>query len=33
MIEKNGNILIELISKECEKDKTMTNLKGKVKEI
>jgi hypothetical protein len=32
-IEKNGKELINLIEKECEKDKSMSNLKGKVKEI
>jgi len=32
-IDKNGKELINLIEKECEKDKSMSNLKGKVKEI
>ena len=32
-IQKNGKTLIDLIEIECEKDKTMSNLKGKVKEI
>lgn len=32
-IQKNGKILIDLIEIECEKDKTMSNLKGKAKEI
>ena len=30
---KNGTNLIAEIEKECEKDKSMSNLKGKVKEI
>ena len=32
-IAKNGTNLIAEIEKECEKDKSMSNLKGKVKEI
>jgi len=32
-ISKNGAKLISEIEKECEKDKSMSNLKGKVKEI
>lgn len=32
-IDKNGNELIKFIEHECEKDKSMSNLKGKVKEI
>ena len=32
-ISKNGAELIKEIEKECEKDKSMSNLKGKVKEI
>ena len=32
-ISKNGSKLIQEIEKECENDKSMNNLKGKVKEI
>ena len=32
-IEMNGQKLIKEIEKECESDKSMSNLKGKVKEI
>ena len=32
-IDKNGQKLIKEIEKECENDKSMSNLKGKVKEI
>ena len=32
-IAKNGTKLFAEIEKECEKDKSMSNLKGKVKEI
>lgn len=32
-ISKCGAIIISAIEKECEKDKTMSNLKSKVKEI
>ena len=32
-IAKNGNLIIKEIEAQCEKDKSMSNLKGKVKEI
>ena len=32
-IAKNGNLIIKEIEIQCEKDKSMSNLKGKVKEI
>jgi hypothetical protein len=32
-INKCGMSIIKAIEKECEKDKSMSNLKGKVKEI
>jgi hypothetical protein len=32
-ILKNGDLIIKNIEAECEKDKSMSNLKGKVKEI
>lgn len=32
-IAKNGNLIIKEIEAECEKDKSMSNLKGKIKEI
>jgi hypothetical protein len=32
-ISKNGALLIKALEKECEKDKSMSNLKGKIKEI
>ena len=32
-IQKNGVQIIKAIENECEKDKTMSNLKGKIKEI
>ena len=32
-IQKHGVTIIKAIENECEKDKTMSNLKGKIKEI
>lgn len=32
-ISKHGALIIQAIEKECEKDKTLSNLKSKVKEI
>lgn len=32
-LRTQGTLIIKAIEKECEKDKTMSNLKGKVKEI
>ena len=32
-IQKNGAQIIKAIENECEQDKTMSNLKGKIKEI
>ena len=32
-VERNGALIIKQIEKECEKDKSMSNLKGKIKEI
>lgn len=32
-IQQNGALLIKSIEEECEKDKSMSNLKGKIKEI
>jgi ATP-dependent Lon protease len=32
-IAKNGNAIIKEIEAQCEKDKSMSNLKGKIKEI
>ena len=32
-LRTQGNQIVKAIEKECEKDKTMSNLKGKVKEI
>lgn len=33
LIRKEGALIIKAIEKECEKDKSMSNLKGKIKEI
>lgn len=33
LIRREGTLIIKAIEKECEKDKTMSNLKGKIKEI
>lgn len=33
LIRKEGSLIIRAIEKECEKDKQMANLKGKIKEI
>lgn len=33
LIRKEGLLIIHAIEKECEKDKSMSNLKGKIKEI
>jgi len=33
VIQQNGAKLIKQIEEECEKDKSMSNLKGKIKEI
>jgi len=33
VLTRQGQIIIKAIEKECEKDKGMSNLKGKVKEI
>ncbi|CDW74667.1 UNKNOWN [Stylonychia lemnae] len=33
LIRKEGLLIIKAIEKECEKDKQMSNLKGKIKEI
>lgn len=32
-IDKQGATIIKAIEEECEKDKSMSNLKGKIKEI
>jgi len=32
-IDKQAAIIIKAIEEECEKDKAMSNLKGKIKEI
>ncbi len=32
-VQQSGAQLIKAIEKECEKDKTMSNLKGRIKEI
>jgi Zn finger protein HypA/HybF involved in hydrogenase expression len=32
-IAKNGSLIIKQIEAECEKDKSFSNLKGKIKEI
>ena len=32
-VQQNGAKIIKAIEEECEKDKTMSNLKGKIKEI
>jgi hypothetical protein len=32
-LNKQGMLIIKCIEKECEKDKSMSNLKGKIKEI
>ena len=32
-VQQNGVKIIKAIEEECEKDKTMSNLKGKIKEI
>ena len=32
-VQVNGAKIIKAIEEECEKDKTMSNLKGKIKEI
>lgn len=33
LIRKEGSLIVRAIEKECEKDKQMANLKGKIKEI
>lgn len=33
LLRKQGLLIIKAIEKECEKDKAMSNLKGKIKEI
>ena len=32
-VQQHGAKIIKAIEEECEKDKTMSNLKGKIKEI